>query len=218
MIARVASFRFPTVRHRDEAERNGSERVGPSLAAQPGFQAIYYGRIADLEALSISVFDSLDDADAAAATMNAQPLLRGQTPDLLPTPESVTFYEVAGSIVHDRVPLVGRLGHVKLIAGVDVATADRWFAAFASMLDVVPGLAQAFLLVSPSSDDRIALTLWIGRDAMEAGGAAIRSWHEAEAAAGRPPAAVGTEERVLSDLRVAIVGVPTTMPATPASW
>ena len=52
MIARIARFRFPSLRHRDEAERNGSERVGPSLAAQPGFQAIYFGRTAELEAFS----------------------------------------------------------------------------------------------------------------------------------------------------------------------
>src|SRR5439155_26642164 len=42
MIARVAQFRFPDLQHREEAERNGSVRVGPSLARQPGFQAIYY--------------------------------------------------------------------------------------------------------------------------------------------------------------------------------
>jgi len=104
MIARIARFRFPSLRHREEAERNGSERVGPSLAAQPGFQAIYFGRIAELEALSISIFESRDANERAAAIMNAQPLLPGQTPEMLPTPVSVDFYAVLTSTVRDRVP------------------------------------------------------------------------------------------------------------------
>jgi heme-degrading monooxygenase HmoA len=80
--ARVAQFRFPDLQHREEAERNGSVRVGPSLARQPGFQAIYYGRTGELEAVSISLFEDRESADAAAITMNAQPLLDGQIPEM----------------------------------------------------------------------------------------------------------------------------------------
>jgi len=90
MIARVARFRFPSLRHREEAERNGSDRVGPSLASQPGFQAIYYGRIAELQALSISLFDDRETADAAAVTMNAMPLLPGQVAEMLPASRCTT--------------------------------------------------------------------------------------------------------------------------------
>jgi heme-degrading monooxygenase HmoA len=212
MIARVATFRFPTVRHRAEAERNGSERVGPALAAQPGFRAIYYGRTAELEAISISVFDSAELATAAGETMNAQPLLAGQTPELLPTPDSVAFYAVADALVHDRTPKVGRLASLTPAPGSDAAAEDRWRRVFADRMGRVPGLAQAYLLLSPERGERISLTFWTDSSAMESGGAGIGAWQRAEALAGRPPALVGREARTLSNLRCAIIGVPATMP------
>lgn len=212
MIARVARFSFPSLKHREEAEHNGSERVGPSLARQPGFQAIYFGRVAELEAVSISMFDSLEMAEAAAGTMNAEPLLAGQVPGLLPTPTSVSFYEVMEAAAHDRVPAVGRLGYLAVAPGLDAATAATWARRFNSMLADVPGLAQAFLLRTSQGDERIALTFWVSRDAMEAGGGGIGAWHAAEIAAGRRPAMVATETVLLTDLRFLLRGVPTTVP------
>jgi heme-degrading monooxygenase HmoA len=53
-----------------------------SCASQPGFQAIYYGRTGELEAVSIRLFEDRESADAAAITMNAQPLLDGQIPEM----------------------------------------------------------------------------------------------------------------------------------------
>src|SRR6266550_3553027 len=126
MIARVAQFRFPDLQHREEAERNGTVRVGPSLARQPGFQAIYYGRTGELEAVSISLFEDRESADTAAITMNTQPLLDGQVPEMLPTPDVVTFYEVVTSVVRDEVPTAGRLGYLTLAPGQVEADADRW--------------------------------------------------------------------------------------------
>ena len=117
MIARVARFRFPSLRHREEAERNGVERVGPSLAAQPGFQAVYVARIAELEAFAISMFESREATERAGALMNAQPLLPGQSSDMLPTPGTVAFYDILTSTARDRVPAVGRLGHLTLAPG-----------------------------------------------------------------------------------------------------
>jgi heme-degrading monooxygenase HmoA len=212
MIARVARFRFPSLRHREEAERNGSERVGPSLARQPGFQAIYYGRIAELQALSISLFDDRETADAAAMTMNAEPLLPGQAPDVLPTPEAVTFYDVVNSLVRDQVPAAGRMGYLTLAASQDEA--DRWVLhAFGPMLEGAPGLSQAYLLRSADGSEWISLTFWASPEAMQSGGAAIGSWQAGEASAGRGPAFVGSEAHTLTDLRVAIAGVPATIPA-----
>src|SRR6059058_189190 len=103
MIARVARFSFPSLRHVEEAKRNGQERVAPSLAGQPGFAAVYFGRINELEAFSISIYESRDSAEAAAVRMNAQPLLPGQVSEMLPTPVSVRFYDVAHAIVHESV-------------------------------------------------------------------------------------------------------------------
>lgn len=212
MIARVARFRFPSLRHRDEAERNGSGRVGPSLARQPGFVAIYFGRIAEFEAFSISMFDDRDTADAAAITMNDQPLLTGQVPEMLPTPEAVTFYEVVASRVHDQLPSVGRLGYLRLAQGQDDDSADRWARAFADMLGTVSGLCQAYFLRSPDSDERVSLTFWTTPETLSRSGAAIGSWQAREGAEGRAPAYVGDEGIVLTDLRMAIASVPATMP------
>jgi len=214
MIARVARFRFPSLRHREEAERNGSDRVGPSLASQPGFQAIYYGRIAELQALSISLFDDRETADAAAVTMNAMPLLPGQVAEMLPTPEGVALYDVANALVRDEVPAAGRMGYLALAAGWDEAAADRWvFDAFRPTLEGVPGVCQAYFLRSHEGNDWISLTFWASPEAMQSGGAAIGSWQAGEASAGRRPAFVSGEAHTLTDLRVAIAGVPATMPA-----
>ena len=214
MIARIARFRFPSLRHRDEAERNGSERVGPSLAAHAGFHAIYFGRIAELEAFSISIFESRDANERAAAIMNAQPLLPGQTPEMLPTPESVDFYDVLTSTVHDRVPVAGRLGHLTRASAQEPDAADRWGVdVFGPMVEEIQGVCQAYFLRSPDHEDRIALTFWDSADAMAAGGSAIGAWQGRQMAAGRAPAFDAGDAFLLSDLRVAIAAVPVTMPA-----
>jgi heme-degrading monooxygenase HmoA len=215
MIARIARFRFPSLRYREEAERNGSERVGPSLAAQPGFQAIYFGRIAELEAVSISIFESREANERAAAIMNAQPLQPGQTPEMLPTSDSVDFYDVVTSTVRDRVPAAGRLGHLTLASAQEPVAADRWGVdVFGPMLEEIPGVCQAYFLRSPDSEDRITLTFWDSADSMATGGSAIGAWQGREAAAGRVPGFVGGDAFLLTDLRFAIAGVPVTMPAT----
>jgi hypothetical protein len=218
MIARVARFNFPSLRHVEEAKRNGRGRVGPSLARQPGFVAIYFGWINELEGFSITVFENRDSADAAGATMNAQPLLPGQVPELLPTPVSVRFYDVAHAVVHDRLPVSGRLGYLTLAPGQTEASADRWATeSFGPTLKSVAGLCQAYLLADPDSPERAALTFWTGPDPMESGGAAIGSWQTRETAQGRAPAYLGTEEFVLTlgegvDAPIVVAAVPNTMP------
>jgi heme-degrading monooxygenase HmoA len=216
MIARVARFTLPSVGHREAAERNGVERVGPALAREPGFHAIYYGRTGELEALSISLFESREANEAAAAVMNAQPLLPGQVPELLPTPVSVAFYEVLSSVVRQQLPVVGRFGQLVIPPGRPGDAADRWGRdVFAPMLAEVAGLCQAYLLRSSESGERVALTLWEGSEAMRRGGETIGSWHGREAAAGRTPGLVGTDAVILTDLRSIVAGVPPTV-ATPA--
>jgi len=81
------------------------------------------------------------------------------------------------------------------------------------MLKEIPGVCQAYFLRSFDSEDRIALTFWDTADAMAAGGSAIGAWQGREAAAGRGPAFIGGDALLLTDLRVAIAGVPVTMPA-----
>ena len=213
MIARLARFAFPTVHHREEAERNGSERVGPSLARQPGFRAIYYGRSADLEAVSISIFDDLESAGAAATAMNAEPLLSGQASEMLPTPTSVEFFTVASSVVRDAVPTAGQLVHLVVADGIDHVGAARWATgSFAPMLERLPGLCQAYFLAATDNDGGVAMTFWDGPTAMADGTAAIVRWQQAEALAGRPPAFRGRETEELSALLLNVAGVTSSMP------
>lgn len=218
MIARVARFKFPSLRHVEEAKRNGQGRVAPSLARQPGFVAIYFGLINELEGFSISIFENRESAETAGATMNAQPLLPGQVPEMLPTPVSVRFYDVAHAVVHDGLPVSGRLGFLALAPGQKEASADRWaLESFGPMLKTVAGLCQAYLLADPDSPERAALTFWTGPDAMESGQAAIGSWQSREAAEGRAPAYLAAEVFVLTlgegvDAPIVAAGVPNTMP------
>lgn len=212
MIARVARFRLATLEHREEAERNASDRVAPSLARQPGFRAVYFGRFAELEAFSVSLFDDREAAGAAGVAMNAQPLLAGQVPEMLPSPEAVAFFDVVSSVVHDLVPAVGRLGYLALAPDQNEAAADLWVTSFSEMLEGAHGLCQVFFLRAPDSAQRISLTFWSSLEAMEAGGAAIAAWQAGEASAGRRPAYVAKDSFVLTDLLTAIAGVPATMP------
>lgn len=214
MIARVASFRFPSDKHREEAERNGIGRVGPSLARAPGFHALYYGRTGELEGFSISLFKSREANEAAGAAMNAQPLLAGQVSEMLPTPESVTFVEVLSSVERDAIPVVGRFGHLTLAAGQAAEEADRWGReAFAPMLNGLAGLCQGYLLGAAGVRERFAITFWESVDAMRRGGESIATWQAAEVAAGRKPAYGGTDASILTDLRVIAADIPATMPA-----
>jgi heme-degrading monooxygenase HmoA len=213
MIAGVARFTLPSLQHREQAERNGAERVGPALAGEPGFRAIYYGRTDELEALSISLFDSRAANEAAAAVMNARPLLAGQVSENLPTPKSVAFYDVLSSVVRQQLPVVGRFGHLVLSPGLAADAADRWGNdAFTPMLEGIAGLCQAYFLRSTEGDERIALTLWEGVAEMRRGGDAIRDWQAHEAAAGRTPAFTGADAEILTDIRAIVAGVPPTVP------
>ena len=209
MIARVARFSYDSLNHRQEAERNGTERVAVSLARQPGFQAIYYGRIAELKAFVISLFDSGPLAEAAGIAMNAEPLLPGQVSEMLPSPESVALYDVRHAVARDIVPAAGRFSHLTLSAGQDDASAERWAEeAFGPMLETVPGLSQAYFLRAADREEWISLTLWSSSEAMESGAVAIGAWHAGEAAAGRRPAFVAGDGFTLSAMRTVIAPVP----------
>lgn len=211
MIVRVAHFRFPDEEHRAAAQVNGSQRVWPALASQPGAHAIYYGRSAELEGYSISLWEDREKGEAAAAFMNSRPLLPGHTRDMLPTPDAVAFYETVSVLERDAVPTVGRIGHVRVADGLSEA-ADEWARTeFAPMLEGLRGLCQAYLL-RPAGDgpntggDRVSLTFWETPEAMAAGGHAIGAWHGAEASAGRVAGYVGADAEVLSDLTIGRAG------------
>jgi heme-degrading monooxygenase HmoA len=211
VIVRVAHFQFPDEEHRAAAQVNGSQRVWPALASQPGAHAIYYGRSASLEGYSISLWEDRDKGEAAAAFMNSRPLLPGHTPDMLPTPDAVAFYETVSALERACVPTVGRIGYMRVANGLSEA-ADGWARTeFMPMLEGLRGLCQAYLLRpdgnGPDKDgDRVSLTFWETPEAMAAGDRAIAAWQAAEAPAGRAPGSVGTRAEVLSDLTTGRAG------------
>ena len=211
MIARVARHRYPNRGLREEAERNRSGRVVPSIIRQPGFRATFYGRNAELEAFSIAMFDSAEAGAAAGAAMDAEPLLPGQTPEMLPTPGSITFCEVRHAIVRDEAPVAGRLDYLTLAAGIDEAGADRWATdVWQPMLETIPGLSQAYLLRSGNSAEWISLLFWSSHEALGPAQAAIGSWRASEVAAGRASAFVLGDTFTLSDAYAVIAAAPST--------
>lgn len=157
----------------------------------------------------ISLFDSGARAEAAGIAMNAEPLLAGQVSEMLPSPESVAFYDVGHAVVRDAVPAAGRLAHLTLGAGQNEASAERWAQeTFGPMVANVPGLSQAYFLRAGDRAEWISLTLWSSAEAMESGGAAIGAWQAGEAAAGRRPPFVAGDAFTLSTLRTLIGAAP----------
>ncbi|MEO8571915.1 MAG: hypothetical protein ABI553_09470 [Chloroflexota bacterium] len=212
MIARVARLRYPSQLLRAEAERNRSGRVVPSIIRQPGFRATFYGRIAELEAFSITMFDSAEAAAVASAAIDAEPLLPGQTPEMLPTPESITFCEVRHAIVRDQMPVVGRLDYLTRAAGINAASADQWaLEVYVPMLETIRGVSHAYLLRSGNSAEWISLVFWSSQEALGPARASIGSWRASEVAAGRASALVIVDAFTLSDAYAVIAGALSTI-------
>lgn len=213
MIVRVAHHQFVSEERRHEAEVNSEGRVRPALAAQPGFLATYYGRTGHLEAYSIAVWEDRAQGEAAAAIMNSQPLLPGQSRDMLPTPDAIAFYDVLAEVVRERVPIVGCLTFKDLADRRAAEIADDWVRnRLLPRLGGLAGLCQAYVLRSLDADQRIVLTFWETAGAMAEGGRSITAWEDAERAARRSPSLVSSATIDLSDLGLAIAAAPSTMP------
>jgi heme-degrading monooxygenase HmoA len=97
MIVRLANFASPTPDVRAEALRNLMERFKPALVAQPGFVAGYWAEAADGRMFSITVWESEAAVEQAGAAANATPLLPGQDPSKIPSPERVETLTVVTS-------------------------------------------------------------------------------------------------------------------------
>jgi hypothetical protein len=97
MIVRLAAFASPPPDVRAEAVRNLLERFKPALIAQPGFVAGYWAEAADGRLFSITVWESEAAMEQAGATANATPLLPGQDPAKIPSPDRVETLSVLTS-------------------------------------------------------------------------------------------------------------------------
>lgn len=92
MIVRLATFTPMTPEVAAEARRNLLERFKPALASQPGFLAGYWGEAADGQQVSITVWESEEALHRGGAAANATPLLPGQDPEKIPSPERTELF------------------------------------------------------------------------------------------------------------------------------
>ena len=94
MIARIATFSSLTPEADAESRRNLLERFLPALKAQEGFVGGYWLAAADGRRLSITVWESEEALRRGGANANAVPLLPGQDPSKIPSPDHVESFEV----------------------------------------------------------------------------------------------------------------------------
>lgn len=94
MIARIGTFSSRTPEAAAEAQRNLLERFRPALKAQEGFVGGYWLTAKDGRHLSITVWESEEAMRRGAERANATPLLPGQDPAKLPSPDIVEHFEV----------------------------------------------------------------------------------------------------------------------------
>ncbi len=94
MIARIATFSSLTPETAAESRRNLLERFLPALKAQEGFVGGYWLRAEDGRLLSITVWESEEALRRGGERANAVPLLPGQDPSKIPSPDLVESFEV----------------------------------------------------------------------------------------------------------------------------
>jgi hypothetical protein len=94
MIVRVATFAPMTPAVEAEARRNMVERFKPALAAQPGLLAAYWTRAEDGHWVSITAWESRGAMERGSVAANAVPLLPGQDPEKIPSPEGMEVLNV----------------------------------------------------------------------------------------------------------------------------
>jgi hypothetical protein len=94
MIVLVAAFAPMDPEIEAEARRNHTERFLPALASQPGFVAGYWVAAADGHWESITVWESAEALERGRVAANAVPLLPGQDPAKIPSPERFETFTV----------------------------------------------------------------------------------------------------------------------------
>ncbi len=97
MIVHLATFAATTPDVRAEGMRNLTERFKPALVTQPGFIAGYWAETEDGRMVSITVWESEAALEHGGAAANALPLLPGQDPSKIPSPERVETLTVVTS-------------------------------------------------------------------------------------------------------------------------
>ncbi len=107
MIARVGTFEALNGEAAAESRRNLQERFMPALQAQAGFVLGLWLEGENGKLLSITVWESAEAMAAGALQANATPLLPGQDPGKIPSPDVVEYFKVSALV--DR--MVGDEAH-----------------------------------------------------------------------------------------------------------
>jgi heme-degrading monooxygenase HmoA len=94
MIARVGTFEGLSAEAAAESERNLHERFMPALRAQAGFVLGLWLEGEDGKVLSITVWESAEAMATGAHRANTTPLLAGQDPEKIPSPNVVEYFKV----------------------------------------------------------------------------------------------------------------------------
>ncbi len=94
MIARVGTFEHLSAEAEAASRRNLLDRFLPALQAQPGFVLGLWLAGEDGKSLSITVWESMEAMAMGAQRANATPLLPGQNPEQIPSPDVVEYFEV----------------------------------------------------------------------------------------------------------------------------
>jgi len=95
MITRVGRFEGLSAEAAAESQRNLQERFMPALRAQAGFILGLWLEGEDGKLLSITVWESTEAMVAGAQQANATPLLPGQDPKKIPSPNLVEYFKVS---------------------------------------------------------------------------------------------------------------------------
>jgi len=94
MIARVGTFDSLSAEAAAESRRNLLERFLPALKAQAGFVLGVWLQGDDGKLVSITVWESEEALMTGAQQANAAPLLPGQDPTNIPSPDAVEHFDV----------------------------------------------------------------------------------------------------------------------------
>lgn len=94
MIVLLSRFAPMSAEVEAEVRRNLRERFMPALRRQPGFIDGYWGKADAGRPVGVTLWESRDAAKAGSAAASATPLLPGQDPEKLPSPERFEWIEI----------------------------------------------------------------------------------------------------------------------------
>lgn len=94
MIAFIGTFNPMAPDIEAESRRNLLERFLPALKEQAGFIGGYWLVADDGRQLSITIWENEEALRRGATRANAEPLLPGQDPSKIPSPDQLETFEV----------------------------------------------------------------------------------------------------------------------------